>query len=294
MTRWIAEISSNHNRSWHRTLALIQEAKRIGADAVKFQLFNPELLYHQSFKDRINMMKKWALPQDFIPEIRNICDLENIKFGCSVFDLESLDFVKDYVDWLKIGSYELLYTDLIKAVVRTGKPWMISAGMESFNPIGYPSFADDYMKNIRKAAKMGAKQKNIPFAILYCNSNYPSIPKSCNFYNIKKLENYFYHTSIIGWSDHTVEPGVIYKAIEMGAEVIEFHFDLKYGLGYESKIGHCWEPDKIKEVIHNVKIGELACQENDTDETEARKWRTDPEDGMRPLKAFRKELLNGM
>ncbi len=286
---FIAEIGSNHNRSWPRTLKLIQKAKEIGCDAVKFQLFDAEKLYAPEFKTQINRMKKWELPQEFIPEIRDICDLEDIEFGCSVFDLESLDFVKDYVNWLKIGSYELLYTDLIKAVIKTGRAWMMSTGMT-------------IMKDILNIEHIGRKYNNPPISILHCNSNYPSKPENCNLFHIRKLyncfrdegeyENYRFPPISIGWSDHTTEPGVIYKAIEMGAEVIEFHFDLKYGLGYESKIGHCWEPDKIKEVIDNVKIGELACQENDTDESEAKKWRTDPEDGMRPMKKFRRELLN--
>lgn len=288
--KWIAEISSNHNKSWRRTLKLIREAKEIGCDAVKFQLFNTEKLYAPEFKTQINKMRKWALPRAFIPEIKNYCNGLNIEFGCSVFDLESLDFVKDYVDWLKIGSYELLYTDLIEAVIKTEKPWILSTGMENFNAKGYPNFSDDYMKNIRVAFWMRREcHEPASMTILYCNSNYPSRPKDCNLYNIKKIMEYFPGT--IGWSDHTVEPGTIYKAITLGAEVIEFHFDLNDRKGFESEIGHCWQSDKIAEVIRNVKIGEIACQKNDTNETEARKWRTCPSDGLRPLQEFRKELL---
>ncbi len=296
--KWIAEIGSNHNRSWERIIKLIVMAKAIGCDAVKFQFFNPEKLYAPEFKDQINKMKKWALPYDFIPGIKIRCALENIEFGGSVFDLESLYFAEACVDWLKIGNYELLYTDLIEAVIKTRKPWMISIGMESFGHNDrLPDWPNDYLKNIREAISKGilsVAPSNPPFAILYCNSNYPAKPENCNLRNIKRLSNLVAKNIFnikAGWSDHTTEPGIIYKVIEMGAEVIEFHFDLGDGLGFESKIGHCWKPDKIEEVIRNVKIGELACQENDTDETEAKKWRTDPEDGMRPMKEFREELL---
>ena len=291
MVRWIAEISSNHNQNINRTIKLIKKAKEIGCDAVKFQMFNADKLYAPGFKKQIDKMKKWELPEIFLPEIESFCCDINMAFGCSIFDLESFDTVVSYVDWVKIGSYELLYTDLIKKVVKNKypkKPWMISAGMESFYPKNYPCFPDSYMKNIRRADRFGIKYNNQAQAILYCNSNYPALPKYCNLHNITNLKNYFMLP--IGWSDHTVEPRVIYKAIELGAEIIEFHFDLEDGQGFESEIGHCWKPSKIKEVIHNVKIGEEAYKKYDTNELETKKWRTDPSDGMRPLKEFREEL----
>ena len=284
MTKFIAEISSNHNRSWERTYQLIQEAKRIGCWAVKFQLFEPELLYHSSFTKQIQKMKTWALPKDFIPEIKVVCNDLDIDFGMSVFDLESLEFAKDYVDFLKVGSYELQYLELIKAVAKTGKKWMISTGMESFD-------INNFMRHIRAAEIVTRIMGNPPSVIFACNSNYPAKPENANLVNINKFQNYFQIPA--GWSDHTVHPGVIYKAIACGAEYIEFHFDMRIDrqYGVESEIGHCWYPDEIENVIQNVRIGELVWQSNDTGESEASKWRTDPEDGLRPLKKYREELL---
>ena len=36
----IAEISANHNNSMARTLKIIQEAKKVGANAIKLQTYN--------------------------------------------------------------------------------------------------------------------------------------------------------------------------------------------------------------------------------------------------------------
>jgi len=274
-TKFIAEIGSNHNRDIVRTLELINKAKNIGAWGVKFQLFRAKKLYSPEFKTQIKKMKKWELPKNFINLIKMRCQELDLKFICTPFDLEAVDFLKDHIDIFKIGSYEFLYTDLIEAVINTGHPWIISTGMATFSQM---------------AGVVEKESNNPPCALLACNSNYPAEPENCNLGIISKMKNYFFRC-LVGWSDHTVEPGVIYKAVSLGAKMIEFHFDLEDGKGFESKIGHCWKPSQIKDVIYNIKIGEIAGQANNSNETEAKKWRTDPKDGMRPLREFREELL---
>lgn len=285
MTHFIAEISSNHNQSLPRTIDLIKEAKRIGCWAVKFQYFRANRLYAPEFKSKVTQMIGWELPGNFIPEIESCCKDLDIKFGCSVFDIESVGVIAPWVDYLKVGSYELLYHDLIKAIVKTHKQWMMSCGMASWIQI---------REIIREVLE--GKCSNLPKVIFHCNSNYPARPKDCNLGQIHvlkwRLVQIIFPSPKIGWSDHTVEPGIIHKAIAMGAEYIEVHFDLNDKLGFETSIGHCWTPYWLEEVIRNVRIGEIAEKDiTDTGESEAAKWRTDPVDGLRPLKEYRKELL---
>lgn len=278
--KFICEVGSNHNQDMPRAIKLIKKAKEIGCWAVKFQYFKANKLYAPEFKNKINQMKKWELPESFLPEIEAYCNDLDIKFICSVFDVKSVAFVKDYVDFLKIGSYELLYHDLIGIVAQTGKPWMISAGMINILDLAF-----------ELSVKINL---NIPKIIFHCNSNYPAKVHDCDLDQIELFRLNYNQNLIdkVGWSDHTVEPGVIYKAIALGAEIIEFHMDLEDGKGFEYPIGHCWLPHQIKEVIQNVQIGEEACQPVSSDkDNEIRKWRMDPEDGMRPLKKYRGELL---
>ena len=77
--------------------------------------------------------------------------------------------------------------------------------------------------------------------------------------------------------------------------MVEFHLDLD-GLGAEYGSGHCWRPEQIEPVITGIKQGVSAdgagqktpvpCEIHD------REWRTDPIDGLRPLKHLRK-LFHG-
>ena len=95
----------------------------------------------------------------------------------------------------------------------------------------------------------------------------------------------------MGWSDHTVDPGVIYRAINRwDAKVIEFHLDLD-GKGDEYDSGHCWLPDKISSVIKDIRHGQESDghgkKEPVKSELSDRMWRTDNSDGLRPFKSIR-------
>jgi len=289
MTQFIAEIGSNHNRSIERTLALIDAAKEIGCWGVKFQLFKAEKLYAPEFKKQIAKMKKWELPERFILDIAYKCSKLDLKFICTPFDLECIPLLAAYVDYFKIGSYEMLYFSLVKAVVKTGVPWIYSAGMSA---------------NICDAIwpiTFGYDRNNPPYAVLHCVSNYPALPKHCNLSKIREIKEAFICPVKVGWSDHTRNPELVLTAIAQGAEIVEFHFDLDDQQGFESSVGHCWTVSEAKQLINranankrwgwNKWIGKKEWINSEPNEQEASKWRMDPEDGMRPLKRYRSELL---
>jgi sialic acid synthase SpsE len=73
---FIAEVSSNHNANLKRCLKFIDVAKKIGCDAVKFQLFKIDELFHGSIlkkRNDIKKRKKWELPLKFIKKISHHC-----------------------------------------------------------------------------------------------------------------------------------------------------------------------------------------------------------------------------
>lgn len=268
MVKFIAELGSNHNGSLDRIYKLIDTAKEIGCQCVKFQLFNENLYAPQCTKQR-KQLHKWRLPEEYIPEIAMYCKEKDIEFGCTPFFLGAVNILYPFVDWYKVGSYELLWLDLIKAVARTGKPVILSTGMGTIEELDNALIATKGTDDI---------------TLLHCNSTYPALPRECLLQNIKGLKTY---DVSVGWSDHTRHPGIIYAAIAHGAEVIEFHMDLENGKGWESKYGHCWSPHEIQEVIDNVRIGEIASQPvTENTLTALRQQRTDT-DGMRPMREIR-------
>lgn len=98
----------------------------------------------------------------------------------------------------------------------------------------------------------------------------------------------------IGWSDHTVEPGVIHRAVHRwGAEVVEFHLDLD-GTDEEFEAGHCWLLHQIHPVIEQIRKGVASdgsgLKEPVPAELSDRMWRGDPPYGLRSLKEIRKTV----
>ena len=72
--KFIAEVSSNHNRNLNRCKKFIDVAKHIGCYAVKFQLFEINQLFSKEVlkrsKNHLNR-KKWELPKNFLKKLYN-------------------------------------------------------------------------------------------------------------------------------------------------------------------------------------------------------------------------------
>lgn len=274
MVKFIADIGSNHNQDLERIERLIIMANYASCWGVKFQLFKAEKLWHESYKKNIEISKERELPIEFIPKIKAMCHEWNLKFICTPFDMESVDILEPYVDIFKISSFDILRYDLIEKCMKTGKPLIISTGLSNeYERLGLYSFVDqnDYDKKT---------------TILHCVSKYPTEAHECNLHVIEQIRDAGFFA---GWSDHTVDEGVLYKAIELGSDIIEFHMDLEDCQGWEFEHGHCWTPLKIKNVTLNVFVGDLAyfCA-NKFPTDEERLMRADPCDGLRPMKGARK------
>jgi sialic acid synthase SpsE len=279
---FVAEVSSNHHRDLERCLKFIRTAAGIGCDAVKFQLFRvrelfaPEALRHDP---RLPAREAWELPVQFLPDLARGCHEAGILFSCTPFYLEAVGELLPFVDFYKIASYELMWDHLLKACAGTGKPVVLSTGMATLPEV-------DHACSVLRGA--GCQD----LTLLHCVSAYPTKPEDCNLAAIATLQDVC--QCPVGWSDHSVEPGVISRAVHhWGASMIEFHLDLE-GQGAEFSSGHCWLPEAMHEVIRSVRAGLWADGDGEVgpaaSELEERKWRADPSDGLRPLLSTRKHL----
>ena len=285
MVDFIAEVSSNHNRDIGRMKNFITTAKNMGCSGVKFQLFRinelfaPEIL-NKSEKHRNR--RAWELPEEIIPELASYTHSLGLSFSCTPFYLGAVEILEPYVDFYKIASYELLWLDLFEKCANTGKPVVFSIGMAT-------------PEEISSAITCLLQNRCPDITVLLCNSAYPTPLEDVNLAALNTLGDLARSMNLsesnkikIGYSDHSVSPAVIYRAVHRyNADFIEFHLDLD-GEGEEFAAGHCWLPNQMAEVIENIGRGFLADGQMELEPSKSelpdREWRADPSDGLRPLK----------
>jgi len=279
---FVAEVSSNHGQDLARCMKFIDVSADIGCGAVKFQLFKLDQLFSiEAIKARPELEKRrgWELPVEFIPVLKKYCDKRGVQFACTPFYLEAVKELEPFVDFYKVASYELMWHPLLEACAKVRKPLVMSTGMATLEEI------DSAVEAIRAS---GCDD----LTLLSTISGYPTPVEECNLGFINTLRERY--SANAGWSDHSVNTGVLARAVyTYGASMIEFHLDLD-GRGDEFKTGHCWLPDKIESAIKLIKDGFVASGSSNkilgASEVADREWRADPFDGLRPLKKTRLAL----
>jgi sialic acid synthase SpsE len=178
----IAEIGSN----WEGDIDLgklhIKKAKESGATHVKFQMWRAEDLYETSDPDW-NEIKKSELNKDVAIELKKYADNLDIKWFCSVFYPESVEFLESInVEIYKIASWTAALKhkfalETIQKVGQTKKQTFISTG----NGIE------------RNIVEKEFEQKKLKYT--YCIAKYPALDQDIDWNEILKY-NFF--------SDHTL------------------------------------------------------------------------------------------
>ncbi len=277
--RFVAEVSSNHGRDLARAIAFVETASRIGCAAVKFQLFKVDELFAPEILAKSPAHRaraQWELPEAFLAPLAARCGELGIELACTPFSLRAVDVLEPHVDFYKVASYELLWDDLLRACARTGKPVVVATGMATLDEV---TRAVDVLREAGCADPM----------VLHCTSGYPTPIEQCNLAAIETLRAAT--RARAGWSDHSVSPAVISRAVHRWrAEMVEFHLDLD-GTGAEFGAGHCWLPNDIAPVIDAIRLGFAADGSGEKAPVEAeiadRPWRADPADGLRPMRSIR-------
>ena len=249
----IAEIGINHNGKISVAKKLIDEAVKSGVNAVKFQkrdlksiykkdiLENPNL-DSQGLEILIGVLKEVELKEEDYKEIINYCKERKITFLCTPWDKVSLDFLEKFnVPAYKIASADMTNFPLIKDVINTKKPIIISTGMSTLEEI---EKTVDFVKNL-----------NSKFVLLHCNSTYPSHVDMLNLKMIPFLREKF--DIPIGYSGHEITILPSLTAVNFGAVIIERHITLDKkmeGLDHAASL----EPDEFKQLVQNIRESETA------------------------------------
>ncbi len=254
----IAEAGVNHNGKYDLAVKMIHEAKRAGADYVKFQTAVPELVistiapkaeYQKETtgndESQLEMCRAIHLPLSDYAKLKKICDEVGIGFMSTPFDLVSIDTLEPLgMDYYKIPSGEITNLPYLRKIASKGRKVIMSTGMSEMNEIA------DALKVLEDG---GLKRDDI--TLLHCNTEYPTPFCDVNLMAMKTIAGTF--GVKVGYSDHTRGIEVPIAAVAMGAEVIEKHFTLDRNMeGPDHKAS--LEPDQLKAMVDAIRNVEQA------------------------------------
>ena len=252
----IAEAGVNHNGNKELALRMIDEAKKAGADCIKFQTFiSKNLVSHHAKKaeyqkqntgnddTQLEMLQKLELSFDDFAELKVHCEKKGIDFLSTPFDFESLEFLdKLEVPFWKIPSGEVTNYPYLVKIAQTKRPVVMSTGMCELSDI------EDAIKVLKSN---GAKEVKL----LHCNTEYPTPFEDVNLLAMQKLREHFGYET--GYSDHTKGIEVPIAAVALGADIIEKHFTLDKTMDGPDHVASL-DPTELTEMIQSIRNIEKA------------------------------------
>lgn len=247
----IAEAGVNHNGSLELAYRLVDEAKKAGADIVKFQTAIPELVISRyapkaeyqkeqtgEQESQLEMCKKIHLKFDEYVPLKRYCEEIGIAFLSTPFDLPSINFLSELgCEIWKIPSGEITNYPYLVEIAKKHQPIILSTGMCNEEEIAE---AIDVLKS------NGAGQ----IRLLHCTTEYPTPYEDVNLRAMCAMNERF--GLEVGYSDHTKGIEVPIAAVAMGAKVIEKHFTLDKNMeGPDHKAS--LEPQELKQMVDSIR-----------------------------------------
>ena len=254
----IAEAGVNHNGSYELAIKMVDEAKRAGADYVKFQTAKPELVistfapkaeYQKettgAAESQLEMCKAIHLPLTDYKPLKEYCDKVGIGFMSTPFDLVSIDVLEPLdMDYYKIPSGEITNLPYLRKIASKHRPVILSTGMCE---------VEEVEAALQVLEQGGGKRSDI--IVLHCNTEYPTPMADVN---LRAMDDLRRSLGVeVGYSDHTKGIEVPIAAVALGATVIEKHFTLDKTMeGPDHKAS--LEPDELKAMVDAIRNIEQA------------------------------------
>ncbi|MGE6107297.1 pseudaminic acid synthase [Aeromonas sobria] len=265
----IAELSANHNGDINRAFAIMEEAKKAGADAIKLQTYtadtitlecdSEEFQIHGGLWDGKNLYqlyKEAQMPWEWHQPLFEKAKELGITIFSSPFDFTAVDLLEDLdAPAYKIASFELIDLPLIKRVAQTGKPMIMSTGMAN---------EEEITEAIATARSNGCQE----LVVLHCVSGYPAPADQYNLRTIADMAERF--DVLSGLSDHTIDNATAVAAVALGACLIEKHVTMdRNGGGADDSFS--LEPHELAALCKDAKTAWSALGSVNYNRTEAEK-----------------------
>lgn len=248
----IGEIGINHNGDLRTAMALIDQAKAAGMDAVKFQKRTPEVCTPRDQWDverdtpwgRMTYIEYRHRVEFGAAEYRQIseyCQEIGIDWFASPWDVESVDFLGGYAPpAYKVASACLTDDNLLRALRDTERTVILSTGMST-------------PEQIRHAVEV-LGSRNI--VLCHATSTYPAPPEQLNLRVIETLAAEYPNVPI-GYSGHEVGLQTTLCAVALGAVLVERHITLDRSM-WGSDQAASVEPEGMRRLVRDIRVLEAS------------------------------------
>jgi N,N'-diacetyllegionaminate synthase len=214
----IAEVGQAHDGSLGTAHAYIDAIAKTGANAVKFQthIAEAESTHDDKFrtnfsyqdKTRYEYWRRMEFTTDQWAGLAEHAKRVGLIFLSSPFSEQAVDLLEGVgcPAW-KLGSGEISSIPLLRRILMTGKPVLLSSGLASW-------------KELETAVDM-IRRMGVPFGIFQCTTRYPCPPESWGLNVIAELRRRY--GCPVGFSDHsgTIVSGI--AAATLGVNMLEVH-----------------------------------------------------------------------
>lgn len=248
----IGEIGINHNGDLRTALALIDQAKAAGMDAVKFQKRTPEVCTPRDQWDverdtpwgRMTYLEYRHRVEFGAAEYRQIddyCRELGIDWFASPWDIESVDFLGGYAPpAYKVASACLTDDSLLQALRATERTVILSTGMST-------------PEQIRHAVEVLGSRSIV---LCHATSTYPAPPEQLNLRMIDTLAAEYPNVPI-GYSGHEVGLQTTLCAVALGAVLVERHITLDRSM-WGSDQAASVEPEGMRRLVRDIRVLEAS------------------------------------
>ena len=263
----VAEIGCNHNGDPKLAKKMVEEVKKCGVDAVKFQTFKADLLISKiapkaeyqkvttgTADSQLEMTKKLELPYDKFRKLEEYAKSLGLEVFSTPFDFDSIDFLIENKQKIwKIPSGEITNLPYLEKIARAdipNKEIVISTGMATIEEIKW---------SLKVLEDNGVSKDKI--TILHCNTEYPTPYEDVNLEAIPYLMEKFPEYKI-GFSDHSQGYFDGVASVIYGINFIEKHFTLDKNFeGPDHKASVT--PDELKLLCEGIRVVEKSLGKRD-------------------------------
>jgi sialic acid synthase SpsE/sugar phosphate isomerase/epimerase len=249
----IAEVGNNHNGDINVAKSLVDHAIEAKANCVKFQMRQLAALYSNKgqlaeagydlgSQYTLDLLHKFQLENELMCEVFDYCKEQGILPLCTPWDVESVRILEAYgLEGYKVASADFTNFELLEVLASTGKPLICSTGMSSEVEI--------------KSSTAALRRLGAPFALLHCNSTYPTPYKDVNLTYLSRLKEL--SGAVVGYSGHERGISIPLAAVAMGARIIEKHITVDRGMeGNDHKVSLL--PEEFAKMVRHIRTLEEA------------------------------------